>query len=491
MNRLQWLCRMSARLPAFLVLFVLAGWPLAAQDSRGSYHERTTAVLAQLDAASRALAQGDAGGARTAISLLGPQAGDLSTRALQFRETANREFERCGDRVLELERRIGAIMTEHDRVKTEIQRLQETLASVAEQERLSTAQLDAINARMATARAALEERKRRLDELAKWWWVPGYGAYLGIRTLADHDIEDANSLANTLNDERSRLAQAGQSRAAAVRLTRELSGQIAGNEKTSDELARMHEQAVGRMSELRGTALFLTEAEAFWLKATTLLQANVAGAEQDMKLLLSLLDKELTLSEFDEEFRPTSRTMRDALLAFAASVDDGSSYLLEADTDYCGGPPRDIGGADLSERCNVSQLTRYFEIVDPVTCSFRYLNPPGCPPAAKSVDLSASSLEEGLARGTWVRSPGENWVGRASTSPCELKGSIYYGKLAGADQCESMCQGDPTCIAWSYNARNGMMPGSISQCWGASQGFNLNKGSWGGFHSGGLDQANP
>lgn len=72
--------------------------------------------------------------------------------------------------------------------------------------------------------------------------------------------------------------------------------------------------------------------------------------------------------------------MREALLAFATSLDNDSNYLLEPSTDYRGGPPRPAGSADASNRCVVSHITRDYEITDPVTCRFRYPNPPGCPP---------------------------------------------------------------------------------------------------------------
>ncbi|WP_323716504.1 hypothetical protein [Paracoccus aminovorans] len=481
----------SARLAAVLCLCIAAVWPLRAQESGGSYLERTTAALAQLDAAERALAAGDTGGIRGALDRMGATAGDLSSKALRFREVANREFARCGDRVQELERRIGDIKTEQGRVQAEIKSLEATLAGATERERLSAQQLVEINRRMANAHAALEERRRKLDELNSWWWVPGYGAYLGIRTLADHDIEEANSLSHALNDERARLSEAGQARAAADRLMRQLQGQITVNNGTTDTLNAMSRQSVAHIAELRQTASFLTTAEAFWSKASTLLQIGVERRDQDLRLLLSLLDEDLTLDDFSEEFRPSSGKMREALLAFAKSVDSGSNYLLDSSTDYCGGPPRAVGGPDLSTRCNVSQITRYFEIVDPVRCSFRYVNPPGCPPSQKVVDQSPAALQAGRNRGDWTRTPAQNWVGRASTSPCELKGSIYYGKLAGPDQCEAVCQGDPVCTAWTYNIRNAFMPGSIGQCWGAPAAFELNKRPWEGFESGGLGQRNP
>lgn len=490
MDRPRWFHQALAGLLGVLALCGAVVWPAQGQ-AEGSYRDRTAAALAQLDLTTHSLAQGDAAGARAAIDRMGKEVADLAATATRFREVANREFERCGSRVQEFDRRIGKILTEQERLQDNVRELGATLASTDERARLSSVQLNDINARLSAANAALQERVSQLRELEQWWWVPGYGAYLGIRTLANHDIEEARSLSNSLNDERHRLHDALQVHAAAARLSSELAAQIRSNTATSAQLAGMKDQAVRDMQQLRDTARFLTEAEAFWLKATTLLQVNIQGAGTDMKLLMGLLDTELTLTDFDKEFTPEARTMREALVAFASSVDDRSSFLLGTSTDYCGGPPREAMAAKVSVPCNVSQITRYFEITDPVTCSFRYKNPPGCHPPARIVNLGLAAPDAGRARGAWTRAPGENWVGRGGTSPCEIAGAVYYGTLAGPDQCEAACQGDPGCLAWSYNIRNGFMPGSIGQCWGAPQEVELNKRSWSGFESGGLSPGHP
>ena len=451
-----------------------------------SYSARTLQTIDQLSVAERAIAAGDFSGAQTALDGIGSDIDGLVQNAAAFREVANQELGRCGSRVQDLDRRIGEIRTEQDRVNTEIAGLEETLAAASERQRLSAEHITEINQRIAAAQAALAEKARRLDELQRWWWVPGYGLYLSIRTLADHDIEEVNSLSNSLNDEGVRLNQAGASLRDDGQLKAQLVEQIRADTAASLQLVAMHDQATTHMRELRAMALFLTEAEAFWLKAASVLGVTARGAAGDLQLLTSLLGKDLTLTEFDEEFQPGKTTMREALLGFAAAVDDGSSFLLDASTDYCGGPPRPIVAAPVSQACNISSITQYYEIVDPVKCSFRYLNPPGCPPAARTVDLGTAAIDAGRQRGSWARADDQNWVGRPSTSPCLIEGAVFYGTLAGPDQCEAVCQADAGCTAWTYNVRNGFMPGSTSQCWGVAQDFSLNKSAWSGFVSGGM-----
>ena len=451
-----------------------------------SYSARTTQVLDQLAVAEQAITAGNVGAAQAALAGISSDIGDLVQKSTAFREVANQELGRCGSRVQDLDVRIGEIRAEQLRVTTEIAGLEETLAAASERQRLSAEHIADINQRIAAAQAALAEKARRLEEVKKWWWVPGYGLYLGIRTLADHDIEEVNSLSNTLQDERVRLNQAGASLQDDGRLKAQLSEQIRTDAEASRQLVGMHDQATKRMGELRAMALFLTEAEAFWLRAGTTLSVTAGGAAGDLQLLTSLLGKELTLTEFDEEFQPGKTTMREALLGFAAAVDDGSSFLLDASTDYCGGPPRPVEAPVMSQACNIGSITRYYEIINPVTCSFRYANPPGCPPPAKAVDLGQPAIDAGRNRGSWARADGQNWVGRSSTSPCLIEGAVFYGTFQKPEQCEAACQADGSCTAWSYNVSNGFMPGSTSQCWGAPQDVALNKRDWGGFVSGGL-----
>jgi hypothetical protein len=193
--------------------------------------------------------------------------------------------------------------------------------------------------------------------------------------------------------------------------------------------------------------------------------------------------EELTLTDFEREYHPEAKTLREALIEFASSLDNKTNFLLDDATDYCGGPARIAGATKISQECNIERFTAYYEIVDPVKCSFRYLNSPGCPPPSQTVSVSAQTIAQAKARGNWVRETDQNWVGR---SRCASSGAIYYGKTGSPDACEQSCMSDSTCVFWTYNVRNGYMPRSIQECWGARAVLSPNTGKWGGFISGGL-----
>jgi hypothetical protein len=301
--------------------------------------------------------------------------------------------------------------------------------------------------------------------------------------LADTDIETPNSLVGTINDQMTQLRRQQSVVQTQQSLMRQLGAQRQQHQQTLLELNKMYDEAFNRLTELRSTAVFYTYAEKFWGEMDVALSIRVQGAQENLVLLASMLDKELTLTDFEAVFHPEAKTLREALIEFASSVDKKTNLLLESDTDYCGGPPRTAGGTNISQKCNIESITRYYEIVDPVTCTFRYLNPPGCPPPSKTVSVSAQAVTQGKARGTWVRETDQNWIGR---NRCTSSQAIYYGKTPSPDACEQICISDPTCRFWTYNVRNGYMPRSTQECWGAGAALSPNTDKWEGFASGGV-----
>ena len=68
----------------------------------------------------------------------------------------------------------------------------------------------------------MQERERKLKELTQWFWVPGYGQYLAVRTLADKDIESYKSEINSLNDQNRLMQDQQQALAVAEEARRKL-----------------------------------------------------------------------------------------------------------------------------------------------------------------------------------------------------------------------------------------------------------------------------
>jgi hypothetical protein len=178
----------------------------------------------------------------------------------------------------------------------------------------------------------------------------------------------------------------------------------------------------------------------------------------------------------------SEENFREALIDFAGSIDKNTNFLLKGSSDYCGAPPSSVPFAPT--RCNIAAITQYYEIIDPGTCTFRYLNPPGCPGNPRVVQPNAANATGNRAKCIMVAD--QNWVG---TARCQSVAAIYYGKQASASACESMCKSDRECSYWTFNSNNGYMPNSIHECWGGTAGLSPTRQKWEGFQSGGFAAA--
>src|SRR6516164_5038079 len=144
---------------------------------------------------------------------------NLEGLAQKFREVANREHDRCMLRIGELETKTSDLYQQQLELNDKIKDLDAQLAGAAKRRDLAAAEIERLRANMAASEQSMREREAKLSELAKWWWVPGYGAYLGIRTLVDNDIGQYQSAVSALSDQQKQLQQhaASLDRAQALR----------------------------------------------------------------------------------------------------------------------------------------------------------------------------------------------------------------------------------------------------------------------------------
>jgi predicted nucleic acid-binding Zn-ribbon protein len=479
------------------------------------YEDQTSETLLGLILAVNQLNAGNPDEAQATLDRIHSSAEQLIIQAENLRELAVREYERCGAGISNLEIRIGEIRTEQEALNQQIDGLSEKLAAAVKDEQLNQQEIADLSAEMDKATAAARARQRKMEELRKWWWVPGYGQYLAIRTLADDDIGQYRRLLNTLNDRKGQLQSGQQALRAAKALKAELQSEKARKQQAHGQLEQMYRDAAKRNQELRQMAVFLGDAEVFWSEMKTVLDSRVQSSRKDLKLLASLLQKETGIPRFQKEFTSRSVTLHEALIELATSLDTKKNFLLQDTTEYCGGPGRSTALGRITTKCNIERFTQHYEIVDPKTCTFRYLNPPGCPPPPKEVSAKAQSAAnnrnvvtnplyqrnvvknplykgnaggaqgqaKGNSRGRWVRATDQNWIGR---SRCFSPQAMYFGLTGSADACEKICMTDSQCAFWTYNLRNGYMPRSIRECWGGTATLQPNRQKWTGFISGGL-----
>jgi len=448
-----------------------------------SYGKITRDALDRLLSSANDLRNGNTAGAQQKLQGMEASAAELTKAADFFREQANRENNRCVSNIGKLEDEIAKIFEKEKEAERRIASLQAELKGITERKNYSAAQIEQVKRDVELALAAMKEREAKLEELRKWWWVPFYNLYLGIRTLVDDDIGNYNSLRNTLQDKATEMAKHQGDWQAASQMMSALTREHQEIQRTHAGLLKMRNEAEADLGNLKKSAIFLTDAGIFWGRVTNLLKIRVTRPVDllsHMTALDMLMSKKNEAPLFHNLQAKPFNDLYDSLAAFADTIDQGNNFLMAEGSDYCGGPPRS-NTTTVSSACKI-EATKFYEIVNPVTCAFQYKNPPGCPPRPRVTQETEQAVAAGRARGSWVRADGTNWVGRARCEP----ESIYYGKVNDQDQCERKCLSDGTCVAWTYNRNNGMISGTTGECWGGTRALTPNKTSWGGFQSGGI-----
>jgi hypothetical protein len=306
---------------------------------------------------------------------------------------------------------------------------------------------------MAALIGSLDARQAKLDELQKWYWVPGYGSYLGIRTLADKDSQELNRVARTLQEqqalknasaERLRTAQAAWTNLAAERshLVAERSAATA-----------MRDNLDQRMKAAREATVFLIDAKQFWSDVATFIDFQANGAVSRANVVAKALLGKMGKPASDALILGMSAqqaNLRGQLIQLSGQLERGQGFAALAAADCA---PR-LGAAPI-KACNITPTLPFYQITNFETCSFRYVNPPGCPPAAADHRPAAMTpQQEWDLRGRMAKD--QNWIGLAR---CTSPAAIYLGQVPTEYECAAACLGAADCRFWTFNHGNRMMPG--------------------------------
>src|SRR5262249_6804884 len=201
---------------------------------------------------------------------------ELAGLADRFRELANREHTRCMDRIVDLEKRTTGLFGQQERLFAEINDLNAKIAGAAALANVASDQITELNTQIQNAVAALDQRQQKLKELESWWWVPGYGQYLGTRTLIDGDVATYETLASTLRDAGQRIRDSQAAAAAANASRANLESSRNATLVAFNDLKRMRTDTEGELGELKHSAVVLTDASVLWAKARSLLTITAA-----------------------------------------------------------------------------------------------------------------------------------------------------------------------------------------------------------------------
>ncbi len=236
-------------------------------------------------------------------------------------------------RIADLQRRAGELSVALATLSDNLSRLQSAVDTASAELASAKASSDATQSRttelqrtvmLAQAQKAVTEA--RLKELNDYWWVPGYGAYLGIRTLADNDVAVLNSANQDLAANTNALNQKAAEMDAITRSIGQLQGSLA-KMRSDQDLFRT--QKAGNDHLL----LVCKQRTAFMIATRTRLGEVQAVAEDRAGLKLDLLRQ--ALDRLTSERMPVdmsvlnrrSATFANGLRDFALTLDERADFL--------------------------------------------------------------------------------------------------------------------------------------------------------------------
>jgi hypothetical protein len=309
-----------------------------APAAAASYAQTTSAAITQLITASDLFRAGRPGDGQAVLRSMSSSLDELTDLTQRFRDLASREHDRCIQNVADLERKTSDLFQQQDITGKQLADLNARIAADEARARVANDEMRALSAKMESAAAALREHERKLEELKQWWWVPGYGTYLGIRTLVDQDIENYKALANSLNDTDRRLRETQFALHTANDARRQLKMARENAQATMRDLQTLHDTAQAQLGALKRSVVVLNDAYVFWKKAENLLTITVADQLRSLEEIDHLLKGAGNTPDFDDPRHQYSADFRETLVQFAESVDSGSNFLA-GNGAYCGGPP--------------------------------------------------------------------------------------------------------------------------------------------------------
>jgi hypothetical protein len=288
----------------------------------------------------------------------------------------------CVDAVKELDIKIGEIDTTAERVLNDIKTTDDALRTAVSDGDVAASEIAEIERALSGLEDGLRDRQGKLEEIGKWWWVPGYGSYLGIRSLAERDLQEIGNLSREFQEkeilrngsvERLRKAQATWAKLAAER-------SLLIAEKSS--AAAMRANLDQRMDAARQATAFLADAKQFWADLASFTEFQAKGSVTRASVFATSLAKTMGQPASDALVLGISgqqANMRARLIQLAGQLENGKGYAGLAAASCTPKP-----GAAPLKACDITPTVPFYKITDFETCSFRYVNPPDCPPAEAS-----------------------------------------------------------------------------------------------------------
>ncbi len=233
-------------------------------------------------------------------------------------------------RATDLSAQVDNIKAEIDGLTAKINTADGQIAQLQATGNLRQADVIGLTATVTALSAGLQARQDRLNELKSWFWVPGYGAYLSIRTLVDHDIDGLATARQDLSTMTGRLRDGETALAQASTLLTDLQRQAAGMHATQTQLGVIRDRANGELTTAVARTAFLNGATT-WLGTLRAMTENIdSGILPEVSDALARLNAGTTLRADQTIFNRKVTLFSGALAEIAYAIDHGGDVLTFA-----------------------------------------------------------------------------------------------------------------------------------------------------------------
>lgn len=312
MNRSRWIRRVSIASVCFLLLSAAPAWVAYAET-------------AEQDAAQRR----DALGKR--LIEIEELTKRLKTTAEANVQAAVEGRKRCLDSVKAFDEKLGNLYLQREDFDKRGDELKVTLAKTTEQDRNYKAQVEKLRNDVNQAQASLAQLEHNFDLLRKWWWVPGYGQYLSIKTLVDGEIAQYKTILAELNSSQVQLANYDALMRGARSMLCEITEERENLNGAIEALQCVHDRVHKRGTEFRENTIALADREEFWTKLNDLASITVEGRRQAIVQLF----KAQPNANIEYAIATQATKLEAALKDYEQRLETGQKFLAAVPADYC------------------------------------------------------------------------------------------------------------------------------------------------------------
>lgn len=316
--------RRASILTVILWVLMMAPWWVGESASPGIIH----VAYAETDATETAQRR----------EALGKRLADIEELTRQLKITADANVQsaiegraRCLDSVKAFDEKLGSLYLQREAFDKRGDELKVTLAKTTEQDRNYRAQVEKLRNDVNQAKATLAQLEHNFDLLRKWWWVPGYGQYLSIKTLVNGEIAQYKTIIEELNNSQIQLANYDGLMRAARSMLCEITEERENMSGAIEALQCVQNLIHERGTEFREKTMALADREIFWAKLNDLGSITVEGRRQAIVQLF----KAKPSPAIELAITAQAAKLEAALADYQQRLDAGQQFLAEVPADYC------------------------------------------------------------------------------------------------------------------------------------------------------------